>query len=195
MRSFPQSLCHQCQGIKYTQSKSGSLFLMCTRTDVRYPRQPLDVCHHFQAMPTIKLELESRQGGKLEFTFSISDHLLAPLPSILTGESLNHSPNQQLIKSEWVPCPSLSSAHTASIFGKKDTESLALFSFEVEQSLPRVQLCPPGSLFVNRNFQIEWTSTAQRVPVLAILECSQGIKAISEFEQALSNAYKMTFIQ
>ena len=195
MRSFPQSLCHQCQGVKYTQSKSGSLFLMCTRTDVRYPRQPLDVCHAFQAMHTIKLELESHQGGNLEFTFSIKAHLLAPLSSIVTSKSLNHSPNQELRRSEWVPCQSLSSAHTAINFGRKGTESLALFSFEVEQSLPRVQLCPPGSLFVNRNFQIEWSSTAQRVPLLAILECSQGVNVIPRFEKAFSSAYKMTFIQ
>ena len=168
---------------------------MCTRTDVRYPRQPLDVCDAFQAMQTIMLELEFDQGVTLNFVFNIKAHLLAPLSDKSAGKSLEYQQKQRVRQSEWLPCPRLNSEQTMTSFERRGTESSAFFCFEVEHSLPRVQLCPPGSLFVNHDFQIEWTSSAQRVPTLAILVCDQETKLISEFEQALFSASKMTFIQ
>lgn len=191
MRSFPQSICHQCQGVKYTQSKSGSLFLMCTRTATRYPRQPLSLCHAFQELKKVRVELRSHLGGKYDFIFNVQSRLLIDLSTTNPSESIELS-NQQYV--EWIPKTNENERQDTISFVKHSSEQASLFRFELGHSLPDIQLCPPGSLFINQSLQIEWTSTAQRVSLLATLDCKHQNELIANFEEIFVNTDKMTFM-
>ncbi len=45
---FPESLCHRCDAPpRYVETKT-SVFILCPRLPVKYPRQPVLVCSAFR---------------------------------------------------------------------------------------------------------------------------------------------------
>ena len=133
-------------------------------------------------------------GSQHKFIFNVQTQLLADLPIRVINESVDHSIQQQFRQEAWVPKLIEDAKQTTIGFSKHGSEQASFFRFEVEQSLPDTQLCPPGSLFVNQSLQIEWTSTAQRVPLLATLDCKHQNELIAQFEETFVNADKMTFM-
>ena len=192
MRSFPQSICHSCAGVKYTQSKNGSLFLMCTQTAVRYPRQPLSLCHAFQALDRINLAVEQVDGTTQTFPFRISAHML-----------LNDGLSAQQKESDFVS-NTLTIKRSGRIIHVEDqgkvyfeliTGEYPLFCFEKDQILPQSQLCLEGSFILNSHLQIEWTRVPKRAPLLATLDSFGKLDQLERFEKAILNAQKFTFLQ
>jgi hypothetical protein len=47
---FAESLCHACAGRRYVPARA-STFVMCTRLEEKYPRQPVRACAAFSALP------------------------------------------------------------------------------------------------------------------------------------------------
>ena len=193
MRSFPQSICHTCTGVKYTQSKNGSLFLMCTQTATRYPRQPLSLCHAFQALDLINLVVEQVDGTTQTFPFRISAHMLLNdgLLALQQKESECVSNTQAIKRSGRI----IHVVDQDKTYFELMTGEQSLFCFEKDQTLPPSQLCLEGSFILNSHLQIEWTRVPKRAPLLATLDSFGKLDQLERFEKAILNAQKFTFLQ
>ena len=180
IRVFAKSLCHQCEGVRYTQSKAGSLFLMCQLKMPRYPPQPVHHCGAYRQRQTINILVTQRDQSTNELNLSLS-------PTLSESILLEPSLREHLT---WY---------------RQDETSSEIISFEgsplLLESLKRQmgrhvkpQLCPPGCLSISPKGDLIWSSSAHRSTPFAWLNTRACKGDIVEADELMKSALRLTLI-
>ena len=181
MRVFPQSLCHHCQGVQYTQSKSGALFLMCTLTPRRYSTQPITICSAYTERKIVKAQIH--RHNTLEVALELSIYLPPKLSTqlIVSGQ-----------KSVWHRHVS---KDNEKVFFEKSHLNLELeecFEDYLRQEKP--QLTPGGALVFHREGLLEWVENPKRLHVFGWVEFGHSPTEVLMIRRAFHQASQITFL-
>ena len=184
-RTFPQSLCHHCTGVKYTQSKAGSLFLMCTRTERRYAQQPLTVCSAFQPSSMVDLEIEHRTTEQIRnnvLTTKFHQHC----SSVFETNSLERATSSwQRIHHE---------DPQRILFQKSSQENSSItFEFEKGHKLPSPQLSPSFCFIIHDQKTIEWSNKPVRSHILGWISTQLSSPPAQQVNVLISQAKVIRF--
>lgn len=189
-RIFPQSLCHHCKGIQYTQSKSGSLFLMCKRTDRRYAPQPLTVCTAFEPTYSIQVQVQIDEAlyplndpNEFQFKFHLQTDLVIPQHDIL-----DHQP----VYSCWQRVEPINAKQ---VFFQRTEQQESTFDFDFEKGhkLPSPILSPSFSFVIHRSNLIEWSDKPKRYSTLGWFSTLPYQAADYPLPQLIKQAKFITF--
>lgn len=180
IRPFAQSLCHQCKGVRYTQSKAGSLFLMCQLMERRYPPQPVHHCSIAQPRPLLKVILHFDDQSQQELSFCLPPRLEA---------LVSHTVLNEMVSLTWQKhnLDDLQELKFSPIF----TEHKFL---ETIEDATETQLCPPGYLSLSPQGELSWSSSANRAPLFAWLNTRPQEGVISSVNELMTRASKLTLM-
>ncbi len=178
LRVFSQSQCHQCQGVRYTQSKSGSLFLMCQLTQRRYPPQPVSICSSKQPHSLIRL--------------TIKDH--APQDTVFQLCSpLNHEQVSMFseLKEELTWGRRLDNQADNISFEPMNQDLIAhFFALNINDSSPK--LSPSGCFSLSSSMNLNWHLNSGRYTSPLWLDTMGGQRVIDACHQAIKSAHLIT---
>ena len=160
-RVFPNSLCHGCQGVQYTLSQRGSLFLMCRLTSRRYAPQPLLSCESFLPRPRGYLHITTETQEKQTWPIWLSAAGYAWIensPSSLTWGSLR----------ERAYTDTHARADTRSLSDLSSSLTFERRSESVRTDSPQlpIAVAPRFSLSLNDHHQLVLHLQPQRAPLL-----------------------------
>jgi hypothetical protein len=181
MRVFPKSLCHNCTGVQYTQSKSGSLFLMCTLTERKYATQPITICSAHQALPLIKVQVESPIGK------SILLYMRTRLSLADLEECRLH-----MQKSVWTRVISIEEQKC--FFQNVDSNSSQIGLFQCGVSSLKKAFVPSGAFVFHEANLIEFVDRSERLRVFGWLDSTCNTLKIERIQEILRQATKLTFL-
>jgi hypothetical protein len=181
MRVFPKSLCHNCEGVQYTQSKSGSVFLMCTLTERKYATQPIMICSAYQALPLIKVQVES-PSGKRVLLFMRTRLSLADLEECRLH--MEQSVWTRLISIDEQKC----------FFQNVDSSSSQIGLFQCGVSSLKKAFVPSGAFVFHEATLIEFVDKPERLQCLGWLDSTCNTLRIEHIQEILRQAIKVTFL-